>query len=45
MILIWQGLGFLAFLIPVCVSLIGQLTADALFGKGYYTAPLSCSPR
>ncbi|RIJ84338.1 hypothetical protein RSP822_22110 [Ralstonia solanacearum] len=39
MILIWQGLGFLAFLIPVCVSLIGQLTADALFGKGYYTAP------
>ncbi|MGA4337485.1 hypothetical protein ACI2TO_17600 [Ralstonia nicotianae] len=38
MILIWQGLGFLAVLIPLCVSLVGQLAADALFGKGYYTA-------
>ncbi|BCM05077.1 hypothetical protein MAFF301560_44640 (plasmid) [Ralstonia solanacearum] len=37
-ILIWQGLGFLAVLIPLCVSLVGQLAADALLGKGYYTA-------
>ncbi|MHA6913337.1 hypothetical protein ACQUJO_09395 [Ralstonia pseudosolanacearum] len=38
MILIWQGLGFLAVLLPLCVSLLGQLAADALLGKGYYTA-------
>ncbi len=38
MILIWQGLGFLAVVIPLCVLIIGQLAADALFGQGYYTA-------
>ena len=37
MIIIWQGLGFLAILIPFLISLIAEMVSDAMFGKGFYT--------
>jgi hypothetical protein len=38
MIIVWQGLGFLGFLIPFLMSLAAQLASDSLFEKGYYSA-------
>ncbi|QJQ00237.1 hypothetical protein [Herbaspirillum rubrisubalbicans] len=37
MIIIWQGLGFLALLIPIGFSLVAQVATDAIFEKGFYT--------
>jgi hypothetical protein len=36
MIFIWQGFGFLAVLLPFCISLLGQIVVDAVIEKGYY---------
>ena len=36
--IIWQGLGFLAVVIPFAVLVLTQLGVDGVAGKGYYTA-------
>ncbi|MBG7619509.1 hypothetical protein I5R65_08525 [Herbaspirillum sp. AP02] len=38
MLIIWQGLGFLAILIPVVISALAQATSDSIFEHGFYTA-------
>ena len=35
--IIWQGLGFLAAVIPFVVLVLTQLGVDAIAGEGYYT--------
>lgn len=37
MILIWQGYGFLAILIPFLMSLVAQLASDSIMEQGFYT--------
>ena len=37
MILIWQGLGFLAILIPFLLSLLAQAAVDSMYGANYYS--------
>jgi hypothetical protein len=34
-LVIWQGLGFLAALIPVLIAVLFEMIFDAKFGKGY----------
>jgi len=34
-LIIWQGLGFLAALIPVLIAVLFEIIVDAKFGKGY----------
>lgn len=36
--IIWQGLGFLAAVIPFAVLVLTQLGIDAVAGESYYTA-------
>lgn len=38
MIIIWQGLGFLALLIPFLMSLLAQAASDSFYEKGFYSA-------
>lgn len=38
MIIIWQGLGYLALLIPFAVLLLGQALTHLVLGEGYYKA-------
>ncbi|KAF1042022.1 MAG: hypothetical protein GAK35_02951 [Herbaspirillum frisingense] len=37
MIIIWQGMGFLALVIPLLISLAAQLASDSLFEQGFYS--------
>ena len=36
--IIWQGFGYLAIVIPFVVLLLMQVGVDGIAGKGYYTA-------
>jgi hypothetical protein len=38
MFLIWEGLGFIAFLFPFLFALLGEFSIDAIFGIGYYSS-------
>ena len=36
--IIWQGFGVIALLIPILVSVLTEASLDGAFGKGYYAA-------
>ncbi|HFX6226098.1 MULTISPECIES: hypothetical protein [Acinetobacter] len=38
MIFIWQGLGFLAIVVPFLVVLLVNIVVDQIYGTGYYSS-------
>jgi len=42
MIFIWQGWGFLVFVIPIVLMILIQYIADAIYGAGYYSSNHIC---